>query len=198
MVPPPIEQTQSTQMNMTQISSKTSDAKKLSCLYVNKRCAWPNCKFSKLNKDITYETLESYQKDHLNLMHRFNDHTQKDLLAQISKVTRLQLELQQNRALLNEMLTHLNNKLIQDQIIGFSFNHNEIYKANASSDFSNLSKSEASQSNGTINKDNSILGDEIDANASPSETQHLRDTKNRSGFVLNEGSFFLFFVTSVY
>jgi hypothetical protein len=168
--------------------SKTSDNKiaNASSLYVNKQCAWPNC--TKSNKNLAYETLESYRRDHLNLMHRLNDHSQKDLLSQINKVTHLELELQQNRALLSEMLTHLNNKLVQESIVGLNLNQNVIQCENVISENLVLAKSDVGQNKSASNKENLTSRDEnAAAESSNNENRQAREVKNRSGSVLNEG-----------
>ena len=82
-----------------------------SSLYVNKCCAWPDCTLAKLNGSLKFESFDLYTKLHLNIEHRLDEKSHKQLLKQISLVESLELELQRQKLLLNEMLGHLNNQL---------------------------------------------------------------------------------------
>jgi hypothetical protein len=82
-----------------------------SSLYANKCCAWPDCSLTKLNTNLKFETFDLYMKLHLNIEHRLDEKSHKQLLKQIGLVESLELEMQRQKALLNDMLAHLNNQL---------------------------------------------------------------------------------------
>jgi hypothetical protein len=79
-------------------------------LYVDKRCAWPDCHISD-----EFESLEEFTETHLDSEHSIEMHerVQRDLLKQIKQVTRLELELSQSRALLAGMLGHIDAQVKQ-------------------------------------------------------------------------------------
>jgi hypothetical protein len=80
-------------------------------LYVGKCCAWPDC----MANTAEFETVEEFATSHLDTEHNIdmNERIQRDLLKQIRLVTRLELELSCNRALLAGMLGHIDGQVKQ-------------------------------------------------------------------------------------
>lgn len=76
-------------------------------LYNNKSCSWPECSLSNLK----FDSFDAYLKLHLNIEHKLDDKSHKQLIKQIQQVESLELELNKQKQLLNEMLLHLNNQL---------------------------------------------------------------------------------------
>jgi hypothetical protein len=148
---------------------------------------------TKANKNLSFETFESYQREHLNLIHRLNDLSKKDLLSQINRVTQLELELQRNRSMLSEMLTHLNNKLVQESIVSVG-NLNNLGKTQfdetSATNGDNSVSNETGQKQSASNKENVVAyRDEIVVTTeNAGESRQAKESKNRPGSVLNEGN----------
>ena len=115
MLPQSQQQTETTDsssvINLVMATAGTATKKTANhALYVNRRCAWPDCTSTK-----TFDTYEKFLKLHLNAVHQLDGTAQKDLFGQINIVTNLETELSEKRQILTEMLAHLNKKLEQQE-----------------------------------------------------------------------------------
>lgn len=93
-------------------SSQSANNSQLATLYTqSKCCGWPDCALTKLNANLKFESFDLFLKLHLNIEHRLDERSHKQLLKQIGLVESMENELNKQKMLLNSMLSHLNNQL---------------------------------------------------------------------------------------
>lgn len=82
---------------------------KASALYsvTSKSCAWPDCHLLGLK----FDSFDAFVKLHLNIEHKLDDRSHKQLLKQIHLVESIEADLNKQKQVLNDMLVHLNNQL---------------------------------------------------------------------------------------
>lgn len=74
---------------------------------VSKSCCWPDCHLVGLK----FDSFDAFFKLHLNIEHKLDDKSHKQLLKQIYLVESIEADLNKQKQILNDMLMHLNNQL---------------------------------------------------------------------------------------
>ena len=90
-----------------QLSQQSLVTSKPNSLYVNKSCSWPDCPLV----SHKFDSFDAYTKLHLNIEHRLDEKSHKELLKQIYLMESIEAELNKQKQILNDMLLHLNNQL---------------------------------------------------------------------------------------
>jgi hypothetical protein len=76
----------------------------LIALYKNKKCAWPNCEFTKNNPEFIFDSFHSFLKSHLIKEHRIDQNALRDILFQIRVLNELDLQNFSQKMTLSGML----------------------------------------------------------------------------------------------
>jgi len=93
--------------NLNQLPAQNIVTSKPNSLYTNKSCNWPDCHLVSLK----FDSFDAFMKLHLNIEHKLDDKSHKQLLKQIYAVESIETELNKQKQILNDMLLHLNNQL---------------------------------------------------------------------------------------